>query len=101
MSNIYLEATRLWGEDSQIDKAIEEMAELTQALLKLRKSHDCVKSTKVERYNHVCEEIADVKLVITQLEHIFSSEMIEYYNDTKLKLFMGIMDEYKKKHGID
>ena len=48
-----------FGVEAQIDKAIEELAELTQALLKHRKGE-----VGIER---VIEEIADVHVVLHQL----------------------------------
>ena len=53
-----------YGEENQIDKTIEEMAELTQALIKYKHSGgDLFKG-------QVIEEIADVKIMIEQLEYL-------------------------------
>ena len=64
-------AIRTYGEDTQIDKALEEMSELTKALLKLR---HCEKG-----YEHqilqdaVDEEMADVEIMMKQLKMIFNN----------------------------
>ena len=64
-------AIRTYGEDTQIDKALEEMSELTKALLKLR---HCEKG-----YEHqilqdaVDEEMEDVEIMMKQLTMIFNN----------------------------
>lgn len=57
---IYKEAWRLWGADTQIDILIEEMAELTMAILKARR-HGAIWSRAV------LEEIADVMICLEQV----------------------------------
>lgn len=64
-------AINLWGSDMQSDIAIEEMAELTQALIKLRRP-DTNRSEWIKRLG---EEIADVRIMMDQLNLI--------YGDTK------------------
>lgn len=60
-AKLYAEAWETWGPEKQMDMLIEEMAELTQAILKARRngvifSHD------------VFEEIADVGICMGQVE---------------------------------
>ena len=57
---IYNEAWRLWGGDTQLDILIEEMAELTHAILKARR-HGATWSPAV------LEEIADVTICMEQI----------------------------------
>ena len=57
-----------WGADAQIDKAIEEMAELTQALLK------CRLEKNGKNMANVAEEIADVLIMVEQLIMIYDNE---------------------------
>lgn len=52
-----------WGMEAQIDKAIEEMAELTQALMQHR-----IGRVPQEK---VIEEIADVKIMMHQLSSFY------------------------------
>lgn len=62
-------AIERWGDDRQVDKAIEEMAELTKALLKERQAmHDAGDTSKQD---HVVEEIADVQIMLNQMQLIF------------------------------
>ena len=56
-------AIRAYGEQRQIDKAIEEMAELTAALLHYRERGGSA--------DPVREEIADVGIMLDQLTLIF------------------------------
>ena len=63
----------VFGEDSQIDKAIEEMAELTKALLKYKQAkHGTPGIDKmVVVADSVREEREDVKIMLAQLEILF------------------------------
>lgn len=66
-----------YGSANQMEKSIEEMAELTQALVKFD-SNPCIDTQR-----HVVEEIADVIIMMCQLSLIFDCEdgvdrMIEY-----------------------
>ena len=60
-------AIDIFGKNNQIDKAIEEMAELTQALLKFRHAPRPLSGSITTRYNNVIEEIADVRIMTEQL----------------------------------
>ena len=57
---LYNEAWRLWGGDMQIDILIEEMAELTHALIKARRHN-------MSWSHEVLEEIADVTICLEQV----------------------------------
>lgn len=74
IEQICRDAIRTFGEDSQKRKAIEEMAELTDALLK---NDDGRKSER-----DVVSEIADVLICASQLGIIFGmdevTEMVEF-----------------------
>jgi len=66
-TKILKKAIQYFGTNRQVDKAIEEMAELTKELLKIR--HDAEMETILDLK---CE-LADVKIMITQLELIFGN----------------------------
>lgn len=55
-------AITFYGEENQVTKAIEEMAELTVALLHRH---------RVDGFKNVKEELADVWIMMAQLEIIF------------------------------
>lgn len=70
-----------FGKDSQIDVCIEEMSELTKALIKERRSQlynreKCFSETSKE---NIKEELADVLFMFEYLKHIFefSDEELE------------------------
>ena len=94
---ILLQAIEKYGDDSQIDVCIEEMSELTKALLKFRRMENkksAVKSIDYAEYiaekikcaSNVAEEIADVKIMLEQMEIIFGcSEEINNQTEFKIK----------------
>lgn len=59
-------AVHTFGASEQISKAIEEMSELIQALVKWSNS-----DTKVDYLPNVREEIVDVFITLNQMKHIF------------------------------
>lgn len=77
-------AIEAYGRECQIDKAIEEMSELTKALLKLRHTYkDCER--QIIR-DSVDEEMADVHIMITQLDMIFgNSERVSAWKNKKIE----------------
>ncbi len=81
-ANIYHEAINKWGDFAQKLMAIEEMAELIQALCKDFRG-------KLDLLN-VIEETADVKIMMEQLEILFgTSEAVEAAMDTKIDRLRG------------
>jgi hypothetical protein len=67
---ILKKAIKIYGEESQIDMMIEEMSELTKALCKLKRHRKDGEAT-CEQYENVLEEVADVKIMLVQMEMIF------------------------------
>ncbi len=65
-----------YGPERQVDKAIEEMSELTKALLKLRYRKD------EHTTEDVLEEMADVEIMLDQLKLIFGYKTL--YRDEKV-----------------
>lgn len=61
-------AIRTFGNDSQIDMLIEEMSELTKALLKARRS-----GRKDYHMPQVLEELTDVEICLDQLRLILGA----------------------------
>lgn len=73
--DIYESAISEWGDEAQIDMAIEEMAELTTALLHNRRNREA----------NIAEEIAGVRIMLAQLEIIFrNGEDVERYKQEKI-----------------
>ena len=71
-NKILVRAIATYGEESQIDMAIEEMAELTKALCKLKRA-----KTTAERdaaIGNIIEETADVQITIDQINIIVKND---------------------------
>lgn len=64
-----------YGEESQLEKSIEELDELEDVISKLLTLEKCAVSKKIAFYNsnreelidHISEEIADVRIILEQL----------------------------------
>lgn len=68
---ILARANATLGEDNQVDHLIEEMAELTKALMKARRyGHDY-------RTHPVIEEVADVLICIETLKIILQKDLMK------------------------
>lgn len=63
------EAIETWGMLAQTDMAIEEMSELTKAILKYRRAYGKAEGEAAKE--NIREEIADVFIMLTQLLMIF------------------------------
>lgn len=61
--SVYAKALSTWGMEAQAFMAIEEMAELTKELCKLRRGGDA--------RNGLADEIADVTIMLEQLREMF------------------------------
>lgn len=67
-----------YGVDSRFNEAIEESSELIQAICKYRSKYKLftVLGHDVPELKAVINEIADVKIVIAQLEYLFNIENV-------------------------
>lgn len=90
---ILTKALDKWGESAQVDKAIEEMAELTKALLKLRYKNNH------SNFKDVQEEIADMLIMANQMYLQFeintlqnSFEGIDYIIQKKMERLEGLVN---------
>lgn len=77
MTDICIKAVQKFGREHQIDKCIEECAELMNELIKQRD-----KRTTTE---NVIDEIADVDIMIGQMKYIFGVERCEARKKVKLE----------------
>ena len=77
--NVYQDAITKWGETAQLDQMVEEMAELTLAISKYkRKFNDSLLDyQKVGVMENLYIEIADVKLMIEEMEYMFGKENVD------------------------
>ena len=77
-----------WGFDAQCEMIIEECLELALALQKLKR----LRGDKQEKFNNVIDEIADVKIMISQAQRLFPKDLIDVrvdYKMTRLKERLG------------
>lgn len=81
---LYKKALREWGNDSQINLAVEECAELIKVLMK--HGRDLNGSTLDE----ILEELADVEIMVEQMKLIF-----DYKEHSALK--MSVFEFIKKR----
>ena len=70
--NIMIDALEYYGNDPQVDVAIEEMSELIKELLKNRRGK--------ENRSMIADEMADVYIMLEQLKFIFG------INENELKV---------------
>lgn len=75
---IYKAALDAFGVPNQVDMLIEEMAELTQALLKWRRG-------RMGAMQNVHEEVADVEIVLAQIKIGLDPKKIAIYKERKLE----------------
>jgi len=68
---IYRKALDLWGVNSQLGMLMEECAELIQSVNKV------IREDEPERWLHLAEEMADVQIMIEQLQVIISWQCLE------------------------
>ena len=62
--NIFKQSVDHFGVENQLLKLVEEMAELTQAIIKRKLNPD-----EPKHFNNLLEELADVNLVMNQLTY--------------------------------
>lgn len=87
INKILTDVIYTYGEDSQIWMAIEEMSELSNALAKYRRGR--------VTHEDVCEEIADVAIMIIQLSKIFGPDDVSDYFERKLDRLDKRLTKYK------
>ncbi|WIF95149.1 hypothetical protein [Caminicella sporogenes] len=73
--DIYSKAIKVFGKETQLIKAVEELSELQKEICKFL----------ISRTGNVEEEIADVKIMIRQLEKVFDKEIIQKWEEEKIK----------------
>lgn len=66
VKTIYKDALDTWGENAQLDVAIEEMSELIKEIIKFKRG--------IGDNAHMSEEIADVTIMLEQIIQMFKLE---------------------------
>lgn len=84
--NIYKSAIDKFGENAQIRMCFEEMSELQKELCKYLRQKG--------NYEHTCEEIADVEIMLEQLKLMFNcQDKIQQYKEQKLHRLKLLLQE--------
>lgn len=81
---IMRQAIETYGVQAQCNVAIEEMAELTKAIVKIRRVADDYGKTQAALEN-LLEEIADVDIMIEQMKIMWGPKQVEEYRRKKLE----------------
>lgn len=92
-----------YGIGLQLDMAVEECAELIQAINKVKragivayhitKPNQGMETETVMKYNNLCSEVADVKIMMAQLELMLDSETIQLSVDRKIERLKSRINE--------
>lgn len=85
-------AVNTFGANTQLDIAIEEMSELIKAIIKYRRYNTPV------TLGAVCEEVADVLIMMEQLRIITNSENVDQYFFDKIQRLDSRIKEYESNH---
>lgn len=89
LDKILRNAVQTWGKEKQTDMMIEEMAELTKEILNERRG----------REQNIAEEMADVQIMIAQMEIIFqnSKEVGRIFWEKVARLDQRLHDRKEKR----
>lgn len=75
----------VYGEEAQLDWAIEEMSELTKAICKYKRYFKTADASEKERLkSDIIEETADVSMMADILAYIFGTQKVEEMKEFKL-----------------
>lgn len=80
-----------WGHVAQLDMAVEECAELIKAICKIRRSGYAEKEVE-----DIIDEIADVRLMMTQLAYMFGEDRVSERMDYKINRLKERINSYDK-----
>lgn len=86
---IMLNALGKYGVAAQDDIAIEEMSELTKAIIKSRRYNNS------DTYENLCEELADVFIMCEQILMSLDKDKVQSYIDAKLERLNERLGEAK------
>ncbi len=85
----------IYGSKSQQDVMIEEMSELTKAILKLRRALRSKEST-IGLRDKIIDEIADVEIMCRQMELVYNAETeVEEMVNRKVNRQKERLNEYE------
>lgn len=101
--DILQQAVDTYGKEAQVDMAIEEMSELTKALLKNRRAEKALEKWDYEKTKQgISEEIADVVIMLSQLLMIYGNrEAVQEEINIKVRRLEERLAHAAKEAGAD
>lgn len=101
--DILQQAVDTYGKEAQVDMAIEEMSELTKALLKNRRAEKAPEKWDYEKTKQgISEEIADVVIMLSQLLMIYGNrEAVQEEINIKVRRLEERLAHAAKEAGAD
>lgn len=103
---VFIKALNAYGIEAQLYMVVEETAEMLQALNKARRNQliDILTNTfkkpdknmsfqQVKAYNDLCSEVADIKIMVYQLEKMLDSERIDISVERKIDRLKKRLDK--------
>lgn len=92
--SVYVDALSTWGEEAQTRMLFEEIGELLQAVCKAGRVKNW--EQRMEVWHNIAEEIADVKIMLEQMEVLFDVEdTVEICKEEKMA---RLAERLKKAH---
>ena len=89
-------AIEIYGVNNQVDMCLEEMSELTKALLKYRRFSDALNISKEKKDGplaNIIEEIADVIVMCEQMAMVHGEDYVEAMLKHKIERLAGRLHE--------
>lgn len=83
---LYKAACKKWGIKFQFDLLKEECAELIVAASKMTRARRNESDDYMQKASNLCEEIADVEIMISQIKTTCDSLDVLVFNHKKMKL---------------
>jgi ASC-1-like (ASCH) protein len=93
MEDVHRIAMEWWGLKPQLNQMIEECSELIHAICKLKRTRDLLDEEGIDR---MCEEIADVEIMISQFKWLYPKQ-IEKWKIIKLARLIGRLEDEQNK----
>lgn len=87
-------AVDTFGRHSQMMMMVEEMSELTKAIIKYHRVTNM--RDRPSSVQNILEEIADVQIVLDQMKIMFDRQSIEHVEQEKLKRLEKRIKEHNK-----
>ncbi len=99
--SVYEDALRTWGAEAQTKMLFEEIGELMQAVCKSGRVENW--EQRMEVWHNIAEEIADVKIMLGQMEVLFDVEdAVEACKEEKIaRLVERLKKAHEKKGAAD